>query len=286
MTLSILLAVLLLAACAPGAGVTSSGSAHAWVDQPVTNALLPLAPFTIRGHASRPGGGIVKMAFLVNSTEVGNAGTDESAAIVSGETLWTPSAPGVYLIEVQAIGVDGASLSEASRVCVSALTDIQPLPGFLGDCGGPMPGSQSDIVPPPTVTVTETVPAPVQSTDNKGTVKENVNCHSGPAIGFPVLSYVPSGSSIELTGRSADGLWLQVKPCGQGSGWVLATFVEGSFDPAGLPVLAGPPTPTVLVPTDTSIPATFDCAAAYGSLQVTCEADPRCAYVAKTCVNK
>jgi hypothetical protein len=143
--LPILMTALLLASCAPAAGGTPSGSTRAWVDQPVTNALLPLASFTIRAHASRPSGGIVKMVFLVNSIEVGNAGTDSSTAIVTAETDWTPSAPGEYTIQAQAFSADGVSLSEAARVCVSASVN-QAQPGFLGDCGS----SALDVTPSPT----------------------------------------------------------------------------------------------------------------------------------------
>jgi len=192
LTLSILLVALLMAACAPASSGSTYGSARAWVDQPVTNALLPLASFTIRAHASRPGGGIVKMAFLVNSTEVGNAGTDASAAIVTAETDWTPSTSGVYSIQVQAFSADGVSLSEASTVCVSALTS-QAVPGFLGDCNrltADVPQSptigQPDILTPATSTPTPTATLTSSPTPSLTTVH------------VPSPTFTPSRSPIPL----------------------------------------------------------------------------------------
>ena len=281
--ISLLLLAVLLAACSPGSSATPSAGTTAWVDQPVTNALLPLAPFTIRGHASRPGGGIVKMSFMVNSVEVGNAGTDASEAIVSGEAVWTPSAPGVYSIQVLAFGMDGITYSEASRVCVSALSDISALPGFLGDCGSPIP-TLPDLTVTSPATVTPPTPTDTPPSGNQGIAIQNANCHVGPGTVFPVLSYVPKGTSVNVTGLSEDGLWLFVKPCGLGPGWVLASFIETSFNLSTLPILIGPPTPTPIPPTVTPVPF-FDCAAAYGVDTKACMADPRCSWNGKSCVN-
>jgi hypothetical protein len=280
---SILVAVLLLAACAPAASATTSGSARAWVDQPVTNALLPLAPFTIRGHASRPGGGIVKMAFLVNSIEVGNAGTDATAAIVASETEWVPSSPGEYSIQVQAFSADGVSVSEASQVCVSALA-TEPLAGFLGDCNSPL---QVNLLSPGTPTPTATA---LPNCSPQGKVNKDINLRSGPSTSFPVLTSLVAGTSVLLVGVSADRTWLVIQVKNSDTRyWVTAGAITPASDLICLPVVVSPPTPTPtdVPPTDTPAPS-FSCSATYGSSSAACSADSRCTFDAglKACVNK
>jgi hypothetical protein len=291
--LSILLVALILAGCGP-AGSAASGGVSAWIDQPVTSALLPLTPFTLRAHASRAGGGIIKIVFLVNDNQVASVNTDASASIVQAETQWGTSNPGVYVIQAQAFTAQGSNLSETSTVCVSA--DIrQPILGFGGDCGGPMPILPQAGQPPLSVTITQLPQANISPTPSQTataskseflfTPKVNAYCRSGPDLSFPSLQVAMAGQTYLMDGRNLDSTWFRIMFSATQGCWVLASSGTPSTDPSGLRVLADVPTvvPTV-VPTDT--PAPFDCFAAYGSLQSSCEADARCTYVAKACTNK
>jgi hypothetical protein len=290
--MSALLGALLLAGCEPTSIATSSGGVHVWVDQPVTSALLPVAPFTLRAHATRAGGGIVKMAFLVNSLEVGNAGTDPAEVIVTAEADWTPPGPGQYLVQAQAFSAEGVNTSEASLVCVSA-SATEPLVGYAGACDGTQQPRAIIINPVQTLTMTPTSQQPTATPSGKtGTSKENLKCHAGPGTVFSTINTLAAGDIAEVIGRSKDGLWLIVKlKTGQSPCWVLANYIEPQFDPLTLPLFESPPTPLptytpTIPPTETPAPAAFDCGATYGSSSAPCLADKRCDFIGKVCVNR
>jgi hypothetical protein len=258
--LSTLLIALILAACSLPITPTVSVSARAWVDQPVTNALLPLAPFTIRVHASRPGGGIVKMSILVNSVEVGFGATDPAAAIVTVESDWTPSAPGVYTIQAVAMGVDGQTPSEVARVCVTALTDSRPLPGFLGDCSS----SRVPSLPSPTFTLlpaTATFTAQPVSTDTPTPADTstataqlapfviphvNAFCRIGPGTLYNQVTVLLKGTSYNAIGRNSQGstdLWWLVQAPGSKDCWVGDANVDKQGSVEQLAIVQAPPLP-------------------------------------------
>jgi uncharacterized protein YraI len=126
----------------------------------------------------------------------------------------------------------------------------------------------------------------------KGTSLQNLTCRTGPGIVFPALGYISAGASVDIRGRSSDGTWLLIQSCsGSKLGWALAKLIDLKFDPAILPVIVSPPTPTPtdVPPTDTAVPPiVFDCTAAYGASSAACSSDIRCTYnfVIKSCVNK
>jgi hypothetical protein len=165
-----------------------------------------------------------------------------------------------------------ASLLNGSGLTVSsAITPIQTV--------------TRTITKTPIATVIPTTSTISLSAGNQGTVKQNANCRYGPGTVFPVLSYVLKGTTVDVNGVSKDRLWLNVKPCGLGEGWVLASFIQQPFDLLTLQVLAGPPIPTLVPPTDTPVPF-FSCASAYGIEVKACMADTRCLFNGKSCVNK
>ncbi len=77
---------------------------------------------------------------------------------------------------------------------------------------------------------------------------QTLRLRSGPGTEFePPLGGLPSGTTLELFGRNADGDWLNVRVQGSALvGWVSAgaEFVQCNVPIGGLPVLASPPTPT------------------------------------------
>jgi hypothetical protein len=256
-----LLMVIILAACSLPTSPTLSLSARAWVDQPVTNALLPLAPFTIRVHASRPGGGIVKMSILVNSVEVGFGATDPAAAIVTVDSDWTPAAPGVYTIQAVAMGADGQTPSDVARVCVTALTDARPLPGFLGDCSSSrLPALPSATVTLPPVTATATFTATPASTDTLTPTATataqlapfviphvNAFCRKGPGTLYDQVTVLLKGTSYNATARnsqSSTDLWWLVQAPGSKDCWVGNSTVDTQGPVEQLAIVQAPPLPT------------------------------------------
>ena len=115
----LLLAALCLASCNSAVLSTSSGGMRAWLDQPLNGSTLPLAPFTLRLHASHKGGGIVSVGFRVNDIVMGETPVDSTQDPVSIDYEWNPSVNGEYVIMAIARDASGNEVqSEAAQVCV------------------------------------------------------------------------------------------------------------------------------------------------------------------------
>ncbi len=68
------------------------------------------------------------------------------------------------------------------------------------------------------------------------------NVHSAPATGAPVLGVLSRGTQVDVTGRSADTAWLQVRYPGvaDGVGWVSTSLMTVNGSTASLPVVQSP----------------------------------------------
>ena len=102
---------------------------------------------------------------------------------------------------------------------------------------------QTIATPPAPQTVTQPPPpagAPV------AVAVEFVNIRTGPGTNYPVLGVAPPGASGEVSGKSSDGAWWQVKIPTQysstGLGWVSAGYVV-TQNTGSVPVVAAPPAP-------------------------------------------
>jgi uncharacterized protein YraI len=97
-----------------------------------------------------------------------------------------------------------------------------------------------------------------------------VNVRSGPGTGYPVLVVAPPGTTGEVSGKSADGGWWQVKVSTQyspdGFGWVSADWVvtqntdsvpvvEAAAPPAAVPPAPPPPAGTASCALQSQSPA-------------------------------
>jgi hypothetical protein len=131
--------ILLLSACGPGSGFTTGDDGTlVWLDQPMTNYSLPVAPFTLIAHAGHPGAGITQVVFLVNGISVGAVSTDTSAEFLRAEMVWNPSGPGRYLVQARAITAGGSAYTRNAFLCVRA--DITaPQAGSAGACAPTAP---------------------------------------------------------------------------------------------------------------------------------------------------
>lgn len=78
------------------------------------------------------------------------------------------------------------------------------------------------------------------------TAVDYVNVRSGPGTNYPVLVIAPPGATGEVTGKSSDSAWWQVKIPNQysadGLGWVSADWVIPQ-NTDSVPVVAAPPPP-------------------------------------------
>ena len=149
--------VLLMTSCGPmGAApaVTSSGGLQAWIDQPLTGYTLPMQALTLKAHASKKGGGVQEIRFMVNGTQLGQGiPTDGGAELVEATTEWNPSVEGEYRIQAIAFSGQGQAMSEVSNICIS------------NGPSGPCPASPLVTRPQTTMSI-DGSPDPVSIGDN------------------------------------------------------------------------------------------------------------------------
>ncbi len=141
-----------------------AGGVRAWLDQPGSDATLPLAPFKLKAHAALEGGGVSQIVFLANSIPVGSVPTDGSQDLVYATYDWNPSEPGEYDIQAKAISAGGEALSGVAQICIASDTAAE------GACA---------VKEQPPITITVTVsPTP---TDTPTPVKDvTVNPSAAP----------------------------------------------------------------------------------------------------------
>jgi len=210
-----LIAALLTACATPGE--TSSSGVNAWVDQPVTDAVLPVGAFTLKAHARHvSGSGVNKIEFLVNGVSVGAVDTDVSAPIVYAEMAWNASTPGIYQVSVRAFAGSESGQSAPVRVCVSEEVKQAGI-AWDGNCGTlqempPVAGS-------PTVT---------------------------PEAGQLPSTTMPTLTSVSPTFTSVPPTFTSVPPT--------FTSVPPTFTPVPPTFTSVPPTFTPVPPTFTPVP--------------------------------
>ncbi len=108
-----------------------------------------------------------------------------------------------------------------------------------------------------------TPPPPTSSNGPTGTATEYLNIRSGPGTNYPVLFVAPPGSKGEITGKSSDGQWWQVKVPTQysstGFGWASASYVIAQ-NTSNVPVVAAPPPPPTVAATAVPPTSGMSCA--------------------------
>jgi uncharacterized protein YraI len=104
------------------------------------------------------------------------------------------------------------------------------------------------VIATPEAPVTIPPPAPPTGVPTAMAV-DYVNVRSGPGTNYPVLGVAQPGAAAEVSGKSADGAWWQVKIPPQYAadafGWVSASYVVTS-NTDSVPVVEAPPAPPVV----------------------------------------
>jgi uncharacterized protein YraI len=92
------------------------------------------------------------------------------------------------------------------------------------------------------------IPPPPPSGAAIATATDFINVRTGPGTNYTVLVVAPPGSTAEITGRSSDNAWWQVRVptrvAASGLAWVSASFVVAQ-NTSNVPVVNAPPPPTV-----------------------------------------
>jgi len=103
--------------------------------------------------------------------------------------------------------------------------------------------------------------------ENMAIIQQQLNIRSGPGTGFNSIGTLNPQDVIYLTGKDANGAWLQIDfPAGpEGKGWVNAAFVQTQaadklpiVSDSGTVLGTGTPMDTPLPPTPTVVPAPID----------------------------
>ncbi len=123
---------------------------------------------------------------------------------------------------------------------------VTPSPFALtsgGDTLSPLP---SPVPAPPT---------PTSAIHIRCTVGVNVlNLREGPGTSYGLIRTLPTGASLSVLKRAADGSWLLVETEQQQVGWVYCPFVTCQGDLADLPVAHGVVVQSPALPTATATP--------------------------------
>ncbi len=128
--------------------------------------------------------------------------------------------------------------------------------------GGPAPlaSATSTFTPIPALSPTATiVPTPV--IPEVTPISANVNCRSGPDVGYSAVSYINLGEVAQIAGRNDDSSWWYVRdPHNSGQFcWVAASVVTTSGNLAGLPVIPPPAAVVIKVTVGASVASPVYC---------------------------
>ena len=252
-----LLLVILLVGC-----LSPRGGPQTWIDFPLNDSSLPLAPVSITAHASHSSG-VSTIVFAVNG--------DEQAAVTVGGTRledatyqWVPPAPGRYTLEVRSQDRNGNFGSSTVVVvtvgdATSAPTTEKTTPGIPTSTltlteGAPTLSVTPTTTSSPTITNTRITPSVTPKTPQPPpepmvTANQNANCREGPSTDYEVSGYLMTGEQAPIEGQLAGGYWFVITPPGSTqSCWIAGSVVNVSGDLGSVKVVSAPPPPEDTTP--------------------------------------
>lgn len=239
---------LLVILCSIPLVVSSCGGAsgpgpRAWIDAPLDGSNLPLAPVTVRSHASS-GSGTTSAALYVNGKQVRvDNVTDPSAQLVEISQVWEPALPGSYEIKVVTLDSSG-NQGNSNSVHVNVGEVVNPAPAE----GGQPP----ETVEPASIETKTPTPTPASEPPPSipaFTFTMNANCREGPSTQYEVDDSFLQGQRAQIDGRSQySPLWWWVQRSNGGHCWVSDSTGTASGPTGNVQVVAAPPPPAVVVP--------------------------------------
>ena len=250
MLLGVLLGACTMGASSIGEGSTSSsGGVVVWLDQPASDATLPMAPFKLKAHAILPGGSISSIVFLANDMPVGTTNTSTTNGLAYGEVDWNPVAPGWYNIQARVMSGGGAALSGTARICIASPS------ASAGACGVIANQITPSVTPIETPSVTPT--ATLTETPTPGKITFILGAAPSPVYVGRCSSDLPTSVRIDAVPSDATGAievtlhaWMEnaagdrqelppVAMMNDGQGKFLATVDMSGLDPKILEGKAG-----------------------------------------------
>lgn len=218
--LFILLAALLSSCGAPGPA--SPTGLISWIDSPLDDSTLQLAPYQIVAHGSAPDS-LEALEISVNGEILGTQNNPNPEDLLFSIKLdWTPPEAGEYLIQARSRNASGVwSDPAAARVVVEESYQ---------------PSIALEIVP------SETPSLELISCDPEITAAMDTTCRTGPTTYNVPAVYFLEGEKVPILGHNQDSSWWAVqpptlaKPC-----WVSDTTVTAACIPEDLEILDSPP---------------------------------------------
>jgi hypothetical protein len=116
------------------------------------------------------------------------------------------------------------------------------------------------LTPAPLASATPTV-IPTPSTPQVTPNSVNVNCRSGPDVGYDSVGVLMFGATTGVAGRNKDSSWWFVDDPSNPGGfcWISADVVTISGPIAGIPFKAPPPPIVTKVTVDVNLPSSVSC---------------------------
>ncbi len=190
----------------------------------------------IQATASDPAG-VVRLELWVSGSKLEEVRSPapQGQSTLTASIPWTPTAPGNYTVEIKAYNTNNR-VNQPASINVTAVTAATPSA---------------------TPTATPATPTPTVPSTPQLTALTDLNVRIGPDMFYDLAGLLPAGASTEITGKSDNGEWWQVKfaPAPNGLGWITADPAFSTVTNAqNVPIAAAPPTPTgtpTATPTDT-----------------------------------
>jgi hypothetical protein len=155
-----------------------------WIDAPLPNSVLPLLPYELVFHGASFVG-VTEFELRINGvviTEVppvsSSSGGSQMGTLFLGKYLWTPLAPGTYLIAVRAKGNGQFSSPDHVQVTVSG-----------------------DEIEPPTEEAAK---------ECTFTALVSLNCRIGPGMDYEAIDAFAPDQSAPIIGQTSDGFYWYV----------------------------------------------------------------------------
>jgi hypothetical protein len=231
--LSTTVLALLVSACG-ASGPSISPGLISWIDAPLNDSTLPLAPYQIVAHGSAPDT-VEALEISVNGEILSVVNNPDPGDLLFTVKLgWTPPSAGEYLIQARSQN-SGGQWSDPALARVVVSEDDQPSIALEFN---------------PTETPT---PEPI-SCDPEIRATMNTTCRMGPSTYNDPAVYLLEGESAPVLGRNQDSSWWAVQPDTlEQACWVSGTTATSVCIPEDLEILESPPYITRVFPSNPEI---------------------------------
>ncbi|MBN1265638.1 MAG: hypothetical protein JXA25_09105 [Anaerolineales bacterium] len=227
----LLVFVFLLAGCTTGEPNMEGVGLQAWIDAPLDETHLPLAPYEVVVHGAAPGG-VQELVLSIDGRAVPDLALEDAGQkLVTGIYNWIPEAPGEYRFETRSQDSSGNWSTAANAVVYienerDASPSISETPALQGEVA--LPVATETLTPTPCLAMAAFI--------------MDGNCRKGPSTGYSAVTSLDEGTSAAVEGRNQDSSWWWIAlPDSTAHCWVSDVVVETSCLPEDLQWIVAEP---------------------------------------------